>query len=111
MTGPTKAQQRRHAEIVQALGETGFALPGTLLLRYNKCGKPNCRCKQDPPVLHGPYYQWTRRIDGRTVTRVLSNEQGERYGEWFDTAQRVRQLVAELEALSLNIAAAAEGWT
>ena len=111
MTGPTTAQRRRHAELIQALAQTGFALPGTLLERHNRCGKPNCRCQQDPPTLHGPYYQWTRKVDGKTVTRLLTAEQTQRYRQWFVNAQQARHLLAELETLSLAIAEAAEGWT
>ena len=72
MPGPTAAQRRRQAELIKALSQTGWALPGTFTERYNRCGKANCRCKQDPPTLHGPYYQWTRKVDGKTVTRLLS---------------------------------------
>ena len=72
MAGPTAAQRRRQAQLNQALGQTGFALPGTFTERYNRCGKANCHCKQDPPTLHGPYYQWTRTVDGKTVTRLLN---------------------------------------
>ena len=111
MTQPTAAQRRRQAQLAHALGQTGFALPGTLTQRHTRCGKPNCRCKADPPTLHGPYYQWTRKIDGKTVTRVLSPEQVQRYQDWFTNAQRARQLLAELETLSLAIAEHNEGWT
>lgn len=103
MNGPTTAQRRRQAELTQALAQTGFVLPGTLLERHNRCGKPNCRCKQDPPTLHGPYYQWTRKVDGKTVTRLLTREQHERYRDWFANAQKARQLLAELETLALAI--------
>ena len=27
------------------------ALPGTLASRFMRCGKTNCRCKAEPPVL------------------------------------------------------------
>jgi hypothetical protein len=109
MTGPTAAQRRRQRELSQALAQTGFVLPGTLLQRHNRCGKPNCRCKHDPPILHGPYYQWTRKVNGKTVTRLLTSEQIERYQDWFTNAQRARQLLAELEALSLQIIETTEG--
>ena len=79
MPGPTAAQRRRQAELIKALSQTGWALPGTFTERYNRCGKANCRCKQDPPSLHGPYYQWTRKVDGKTVTRLLNRDQIERY--------------------------------
>ena len=68
------------------------------------------RCKADPPQLHGPYYQWTRKVDGKTVTRWLSPDQLARYQPWFRTARRLRELITELEALSLRIAERAEGW-
>jgi hypothetical protein len=108
--GPTAAQRRRQAELAQALARTGFVLPGTLLERYGRCGKTNCRCHNDPPTLHGPYYQWTRKVDGRTVTRVLSREQAQRYQSWFTDGQKARQTLAELETLSLDVLEQAEGW-
>jgi hypothetical protein len=111
MNGPTTAQRRRQTKLAQALAQTGFVLPGTLLERHTRCGKPNCRCKHDPPTLHGPYYQWTRKVDGKTVTRLLTGEQIERYRDWFANAQRARQLLTQLETLSLSIAEKTEGWT
>src|ERR1035437_3358883 len=48
-----------------------YALPGTLARRFMRCGKTNCRCKADPPSLHGPYLHWTRTVAGKTVTRSL----------------------------------------
>jgi hypothetical protein len=66
------AQQRR---IATALGEIGFALPGSLTVRAYRCGKANCRCKADRPQLHGPYAFWTRKVEGKTVTRMLSDDE------------------------------------
>lgn len=79
-----------------------YALPGTLGRRLMRCGKANCRCKADPPTLHGPYLHWTRTVAGKTVTRTLSPEQAERYQPWFDNARRLRALLTELEAQSLK---------
>lgn len=42
-------------------------------------------------------YRWTRKIDGKTVTRLLTKEQKERYETWFDSARRIHALIAELE--------------
>jgi hypothetical protein len=66
---------------------------------------------RSPPQLHGPYYQRTRKINGKTVTRRLTEDQMERYRAWFDNAKRIRERTAELEALSLDIANSAEGWS
>ena len=107
---PRRSQAREHERIVAALAHTGLALPGNLVARSLPCGKTGCRCKADPPQLHGPYHQWTRKIDGKTVTRWLSAEQATRYQPWFDNARRLRQLLTELEGLSLRVAETNEGW-
>jgi hypothetical protein len=98
-----RARQRRtQAAIAAELAQIGFALPGSLVSRTTACGKPGCRCQGDPPVLHGPYLTWTRTVNGKTVTRKITEEQRIRYQAWFDNARRLRQLVADLEALSLE---------
>lgn len=108
MSKHTAADRRAHAAIINRLAETGFALPGTLLERHTSCGKPTCRCQADPPRLHGPYHQWTRKIDGKTVTRRLTDDQAARYRPWFDNARQLRELLTELETLSLRILERAE---
>ena len=110
---PTPAQQARASAIaaeIAALAATGFALPGTLADRMTRCGGPNCRCHADPPRLHGPYHQWTRKKDGKTATRILTDDQLADYGPWFDNHRRLRELVAELEELSLAIAESDPRW-
>ena len=107
---PAEPPEPRLRELQAQLAEVGFALPGTILERWICCKKAGCRCSADPPQLHGPYYQWTRKIDGKTVTRWLSPQQHERYRDWFAAAQRARALFNEIEQLSLTIAETTEGW-
>ena len=103
MPTPTDDERRERDQIAHRLAKAGFALPGTLLERRTSCGKAGCRCQADPPRLHGPYHQWTRKIDGKTHTRRLTDEQAELYGPWFDHARELRELVTQLETLSLRI--------
>ncbi|MDP1569501.1 MAG: hypothetical protein Q8L86_05810 [Vicinamibacterales bacterium] len=110
MSRPTVQDRAAQAKIAADLGSVGFALPGTILERRIRCGKPGCRCAADPPRLHGPYYQWTRKVKGKTETRLLTPAQMTRYASWFENAKRLRTLTSELEALSLDIAESAEDW-
>ena len=103
------ADQAR-AAIQAALGQIGFCLPGTITIRHARCGKPRCACAADPPALHGPYIQWTRTVNGKTVTRLLTPAQHKAYAPWLANARRLRALTAELEALSLAEMARAEDW-
>ncbi|MGH9187295.1 MAG: DUF6788 family protein [Acidimicrobiales bacterium] len=77
-------------------------LPGSVVVRHMRCGKPGCACKADPPAHHGPYIQWTRTVNGKTVTRFLSEEQLARYQPWFDNARRVKELLARLQIASVH---------
>jgi hypothetical protein len=71
--------------------------------RTYACGKPGCRCHADPPRLHGPYAEWTRKIGGKTVTRRLSPAELTDYQPLFDNAKKLRALLAELQDLTLEI--------
>ncbi len=75
MAEPNEADRAAQAALTLRLADAGFAPPGTLLEVAHVCGKPNCRCTADPPRPHGPYHRWTRRIDGKTVTRHLTAPQ------------------------------------
>jgi uncharacterized protein DUF6788 len=105
---PDRSQQARAARIAADLAAVGLALPGTLIERHVRCGKPRCACHADPPVLHGPYWQWTRKVAGKTITRLVPDDQVADYRQWIDNDRRLRALVAELEALTLAIADAGQ---
>jgi hypothetical protein len=109
---PQVPQQARRAQqrIARQLGDIGFALPGTITERMMRCGKRACRCKADPPQLHGPYIQWTRTVNGKTVTKLLTPQQLARYQPWLDNARRLRELASKLETLSIEAVFTAEGW-
>ncbi len=110
MPSSPSPSERRRRELLTEIAQLGFILPGSLNVVMNRCGKPRCACHADPPRLHGPYTTWTRKIAGKTVTRRLTAEQADRYQPWFEANHRLRERISELEALSLQAAAHAEGW-
>jgi hypothetical protein len=101
---PSPAQQAALARITaQIAAAAGPALPGTLTVRAYPCGKAGCRCHADPPRLHGPYAEWTRKIGGKTITRKLTPAELAEYQPLFDNAKKLRALLAELQDLTLQI--------
>ena len=109
MPPPDPSADQARAAIQAELGQIGFCLPGTITIRQARCGKPRCACAAGPPSLHGPCIQWTRTVHGKTVTRLLSPAQYQAYAPWFANTRRLRALAAELQALSLEEMARAEG--
>ena len=100
---PSPAQRAARDRIAAELARAGYALPGTLTVRAYACGKANCRCRADPPRLHGPYAEWTRKIDGTTVTRRLTPAELAEYQPLFDNAKKLRALLGALQDLTLEI--------
>jgi len=94
----TASYQALKAEIARL----GLVRPGSLVRRFMPCGRKGCRCLADPPALHGPYYQWTHKLHGKTVTKRLSRAQAQRCQQWIRNHRQLKKLVRRMEALSLR---------
>jgi hypothetical protein len=80
----------------------GYVIPGTLQKRLYRCGKPNCCCLTENR-LHGPYYQWTRKVGGKTVNINLDPQSATQVKEWIQNNRKLRQLCRYLEKTSLAV--------
>jgi hypothetical protein len=87
------------------LADLGLVLRGSIASRLPRCGQPGCRCKADPPVLHGPYYVWTRKVAGKTVTAQLAPDQAQYCLAWNQNMRELDRVVAELQDLGFQAAA------
>ena len=92
--------ERRYRALAAQLAEVGFISPGSLVSRKTSCGKPGCRCQVDPPQRHGPYYQWSRAIAGKTASRRLGQREAELYRDWIANRRQLERIVTEMEKLS-----------
>ncbi len=91
---------RRYRELAETFADIGYIAAGSVADRYNRCGKPNCGCHADPPRLHGPYHQWTAKIDGKTVNKRLNDREVDLYTEWINNDRHVRALLAQMRAVA-----------
>ncbi len=92
-----RERYRKHAA---ELAQVGFILKGSLVQRFLPCGTPSCRCHADPPRLHGPYWQWSSKVAGKTVSRMLTKDQARRYQQWMANGKRFAEIVNDLHDLS-----------
>ena len=92
--------EARYRSLVADLAEIGYISPGSLVVRTTSCGKPGCRCMADPPQRHGPYYQWSRAVAGKTVSRRLDADEAELYREWIANRRRLEQVIIQMEEVS-----------
>jgi hypothetical protein len=98
------AYERRYRALAEQLADIGYIASGSVASRYNKCGKSNCACHDEPPKLHGPYWQWTAKIDGKTVNRRLSEREAHLYNEWIANDRHVRTLLSQMRAVAAKAA-------
>jgi hypothetical protein len=99
-----RAHERKLRSLAEQLVSSGLISSGSISRRYAPCGKPGCRCHGDPPQLHGPYWQWTTKVNGKTLTRNLSQSQARLYQEWIANRRRLIAIVAEMEEVSRQAA-------
>jgi len=98
---PTPAGlQARHRDLAAQISRIGFTAAGTLLRSHNVCGSAGCACHTDPGRRHGPYWQYTQKINGKTVTRRLTSAQAALYTEWIGNGRALRDLLAQMKQVS-----------
>src|SRR5699024_8524982 len=94
------AYRDRYRDLAQRIAEVGFISAGSITRRYTKCASPNCRCRADPPRPHGPYWQWTAKVDGKTITRRLRPTEADLYQQWIDNDRELRSLIDQMRQVA-----------
>ena len=109
MTGPRLSRSELEARIAACelgyqavkarVADVGFICQGSLVERWTRCGKPNCRCAE-PAGRHGPYCQLSWKEHGRTVSRRLRADEARLYREWIANRHQLDALINEMKTLS-----------
>ncbi len=92
--------QRRYARLTSRLSKLGFVLQGTITERTIVRADPQAPGKEKT---YGPYYQWTFKRTGKTVTVNLTASQAKTYQRAIDNHRRMEKIFEEMRTLSLKI--------
>jgi hypothetical protein len=99
--------ERRRAELFGLIAQVGDFRRGALNAVFRKCGKPNCACADPGHRGHGPQWNLTRRIGGKTVnTHLRPGPELDKVRREVAEHQRFLGLVEEATAVSEAICAA-----
>lgn len=96
--------KRQQRALLRKLAQLGPVLKGSVSARYTRCGQARCSCQNDPSKLHGPYWQWSTSVNGKTVSRRLDDDQRQLYQQWVDNRKRLEDLVRDMHNLALEAA-------
>ncbi len=94
------AYQARYAQLASELADIGLIAAGSVTRRYTRCASPGCRCNAEPPQPHGPYWQWTAKVNGKTVTRRLTDDEARLYREWIANDRRLRAQITKMRQVA-----------
>ncbi len=99
--------ERRRAELFALIGQVGDFRRGALNAVWRRCGKPNCACAQPGHRGHGPQWNLTRRVSGKTVNvHLRPGPELDKVRREVSEHQRFADLVEEVNAVSEAICAA-----
>lgn len=99
--------QERYKILALKLSAIGLIAQGTITKRIIK---RDPETKGKPKKNYGPYYQWTFKDAGKTVTVNLTAQQAKLFSEAFKNNRKVEKLLSEMRNLSRQICeASAEG--
>ena len=95
-----EADAKRFEELKVDLARLEYFSKGTLQARMIKCGKPKCPCGADPKRRHGPYFEWTYKEQGKTVSVRLTAEAAPLFRAASIQYRKLKSTLARLEKLS-----------
>jgi len=95
--------ENRFETLKASLAELGPLRRGTILRRFIPSRKPAEPGQADPPKLYGPYYDWSRKVKGKTVTVRVTPQQARLLEQWIANARRLDKIVAEMQRVSDRI--------
>src|SRR2546428_13785715 len=103
MAVSAESLEKRIQSVKHQISQWGDLRHGALSKQYHICGTPNCRCKADPPVKHGPYYQISFTRHGKSSSQFVREEDLAEVQQQLENYRLLRQLVDEWITLSAQL--------
>ncbi len=91
---------KKYSILKSRIDKLGFISTGSVMKVYKTCGNPGCRCHKDKSKRHGPYNIWTRKVNSKTITRTLTDEQAELAQKCIDNMRKAKVILKQMKDLS-----------
>jgi hypothetical protein len=96
--------ERRRAELYRELGQVGDFRRGSLNEVRRKCGKRGCACAAPDHPGHGPQWNLTRKVEGRTrAVHLKPGPELEKARREVAEYERFRDLVGQVTEVNEEI--------
>jgi hypothetical protein len=81
LSDPLSALLDERSALLRQVSQLGDFQPGSISSPSRRCGKPTCHCAKPDDPGHGPHFQLTQKIEGKTVTQSLPSPAAVRKAE------------------------------
>ena len=95
--------EKKYDKLKNQLVKIGHVCLGSINTVYTKCGNTYCECIKDKTKKHGPYYSWTRKIKGKTVSKRLSENQVKICKKFINNYKKLKVLIENMKDVSAKI--------
>jgi hypothetical protein len=95
-----RSLQNQYRRLIEEVGRIGLIALGTITPRLITRPDPEDKRRKKT---YGPYYQWTYKLQGKTVTVNLTKEQAVEFRKAIDNQRRLEAILSEMLALSRTI--------
>ena len=92
----------KYLQLKKRIEKIGFICNGSVLSVYKTCGNSKCNCHKDKSKRHGPYNIWTKKIKGKTVTKLLTDEQAILCRECIKNMREIENILNQMKELSTD---------
>jgi hypothetical protein len=99
-TSSVNPLRKRYRQLTARLAKLGLILQGTILERTIVRDDPDQSGKRKT---YGPYYQWTWKRQGKTVTINLTAQQAQVYQKAIQNHRNLETILSEIRSVSLRI--------
>ena len=94
--------EQKYLQLKMKIEKIGFICNGSVLSVYKTCGNSKCICHKDKSKRHGPYNIWTKKIKGKTVTKLLTDEQAILCRECIKNMREIENILNQMKELSTD---------
>src|SRR5246500_4560257 len=99
---PIAALRKRRRVLLRQLPPLDAILRGSLIKRYKRCGKPECKCAEGPG--HGPkYYLSVSRPGSRPQMDYVPQEGHAQAAEFVANYHRAREILEEISEINREL--------
>ena len=104
MSGTIHELEKQRKDILIRIEELGDMRSGSIQMRYQKCSKSPCVCHGDGHPGHGPIYEFSKKVAGKSQSKNLKlGEELDKYQSEVEHYRKFRECSKELIEISNQI--------